>query len=82
MGEYEYTNDYEREHTQKYEGIYTPEEIELNKKLYEECQKESINFHTVEELLKKGADPLGPTSGHGWGLLEHIYGELVGPGLK
>ena len=79
MGEYEYTNDYEREHTQKYEGIYTPEEIELNKKLYEECQKESINFHTVEELLKKGADPLGPTSGHGWGLLEHIYGELVGP---
>ena len=36
MGGYEYTNDYEREHTQKYEGIYTPEEIELNKKLYEE----------------------------------------------
>lgn len=75
----EYMNDYEREQTQKYEGIYSPEEIELNKKLYEECQKESIDFDLVEELLKKGADPLGPTSGQGWGLLDHIYGELVGP---
>lgn len=77
MGGYEYTNDYEREHTQKYEGIYTPEEIELNKKLYEECQKESINFHTVEELLKKGADPLGPTQGGEWDECEHVYDEIL-----
>lgn len=79
MGEYEYRNDYEREHTQQYEGIYTPEEIELNKKLFAECQKATPNFELIEELLKQGVDPLGPTDGHGWELLEHIYGELVGP---
>ncbi len=79
MSEYKYINDYEREETQKYEGIYTPEEIELNIRLFEECRKENIDFDIVEDLLKKGADPLGPTADHGWGLLEHIYGELVGP---
>lgn len=77
MGEYQYVSDYEREHTQKYVGAYTPEEIELNKKLYEECFKEVIDFEKVEDLLKQGADPLGPTEGYGWGLLEHIYGEIV-----
>lgn len=79
MSEYKYKNDYEREHTQKFEDVYTPEEIELNKKLYEECQKRNVDFDKVEALLKQGADPLGPTDGHGWGLLEHIYGNLVGP---
>ena len=78
MGEYEYTNDYEREHTQKYEGIYTSEEIELNKKLFDECAKEHIDFQLVEELLKQGADPLGGTEMCGWDLLDHIYGDLVG----
>ena len=78
MGEYEYTNDYEREHTQKYEGIYTPEEIELNKKLFDECAKEHIDFQLVEELLKQGADPLGGTEMCGWDLLDHVYGDLVG----
>ena len=34
MSEYQYANDYEREETQKYEGTYTPEEIQLNNKLF------------------------------------------------
>ena len=72
-----YQNDYERDETQKYEGVYTSAEKELNKKLYDECQKKHIDFRAVEELLKQGADPLGGTDECGWGLLEHIYGELV-----
>ena len=79
MGEYKYINDYEREETQKYEGIYTSAEIELNKQLLEECLKENIDFDLVEELLKQGADPLGATAEYGWGLLEHVYGEIVCP---
>ena len=75
----EYINDYEREETQKYEGVYTPEEIELNKKLLEECLKENADFAVIEDLLKKGADPLGATAEYGWGLLEHVYGEIVSP---
>ena len=39
MSEYKYINNYERDKTQKYEGTYTPEEIELNKKLFDECSK-------------------------------------------
>lgn len=77
MTEYKYLNDYERECTQKYEGTYTPEEIELNKMLKEECYKETIDYTAVEELLKQGADPLGGTELYGWDLLDHIYGELV-----
>ncbi len=74
----EYINEAEREETQKYEGVYTHEEIELNKKLYEECSKEVIDFEMVEQLLKQGADPLGPTVEYGWDVLEHVYGEIVG----
>ena len=37
-----------------YIGTYTEEEIELNKKLYDECCKEVIDFVAVEELLKAG----------------------------
>lgn len=70
-------NDYVYEHTHRYEGIYTPEEIELNKRLYEECNKRVIDFPAVEELLKKGADPLGPSNCTGLDILEHLYGELV-----
>ncbi len=77
MNEYEYINEYEREETQKYEGTYTPEEIELNKKLYEECSKDNIDFNVVEDLLNQGADSLGATAAYGWDLLEHIYSELV-----
>ena len=77
MDQYVYSNDYEKEQTQKYEGVYTPEEIELNRKLYAECSKDVIDFELVEELLKRGADPLGGTSEYGWGLLDHVYGELV-----
>ena len=79
MSEYEYINDYEREETEKYEGVYTSEEISLNKRLLAECQKRTPDFELIEQLLKQGADPLGPTDGHGWALLEHIFGEIVGP---
>ena len=77
MPEYNYINDYEREWTQKYEGAYSPEEIELNKKLQDECCKDSIDYAAVEELLKQGADPLGGTAICGWGLLEHIYEDII-----
>lgn len=77
MPEYTYINDSEREWTQKYEGTYTLEEIELNKKLKAECSKDDIDFARVEDLLKQGADPLGGTEICGWDLLEHIYGEIV-----
>ena len=53
MSEYQYRDEYERKETQKYEGAYTSEETELNKKLYEECSKEVIDFEAVESLLKK-----------------------------
>ena len=78
MDKCEYKDDYECEATKKYEGGYTAEEIELNKKLYEECSKDQIDFATVEDFLKQGADPLGGTEICGWGLLDHICGDLVG----
>lgn len=77
MPEYTYVDDYEREWTQKYEGAYTPEEIELNIKLRDACAEDDIDFARVEELLRQGADPLGGTAVCGWGLLEHFYGEMV-----
>lgn len=78
MTGYIYANEYEREETQKYEGTYTPEEIALNKKLNEACSEDAIDFAYVEELLKQGADPLGGIALHGWDLLIHIYGDIVG----
>ena len=77
MCEYKYTNNAERERTQKFEGIYTPQEIELNKQLANACSKDIIDFVLVENLLKQGADPLGGTELFGWDLLEHIYGDTV-----
>lgn len=70
-------NEYEMECTRQYEGLYTPEEIELNNKLYAECMKEVLDCDAIEELLRQGADPLGATAVSGWGLLEHIYGNIV-----
>ncbi len=78
MSNYKYSSEYEREETQKYEGTYTPEQIELNKKLYEVVSKEHIDFYAAEELLKQGADPLGGTEVYGWELVDHIYGDIVG----
>lgn len=68
---------YEKEHTAQFEGLYTPEEVALNKELYSECMKVSPDFEKVEDLLRRGADPLGATAASGWGLLEHIYGEII-----
>ena len=70
-------NDYERKRTCIYEGIYTSEEVELNNKLYEECSKEVLDCAAIESLLMQGADPLGATAVSGWGLLDHVYGEIV-----
>lgn len=77
MPDYTYINDYEREWTQKYEGAYTPEEVELNRQLQEECYKDAIDFAKIEDLLKQGSDPLGGTAICGWDLLDHIYGEII-----
>ena len=70
-------NEYEIECTSRYEGTYTEREIELNNQLYAECSKEILDCAAIETLLKNGADPLGATAVSGWGLLEHIYGELI-----
>ncbi len=70
-------SEYKRFHTEKYEGAYTAKEVELNNKLYDECLKEELNCDAIEKLLLQGADPLGATAVSGWGLLEHIYGEIV-----
>lgn len=70
-------NDYERECTCIYEGGYTLCEVELNKRLYEECSKDTLDCAAIEELLIQGADPLGATAVSGWGLLEHVYDEII-----
>lgn len=70
-------NDYEIKCTAQFEGTYSKEEVELNNQLYEECSKENLDVNAIEDLLKRGADPLGATSISGWGLLDHIYGEIV-----
>ena len=77
MVEYKYRSDREREETQRYEGAYTPEEIELNKKLLEECSKRDIDLTAIEDLLKQGADPLGGIAVCGWDLPEHLYSEIL-----
>ena len=59
------------------ESVYSVEEIELNKKLYDECTKQEIDFAAVEELLKRGADPLGPTRKGEYGEYEHVYDEIL-----
>jgi hypothetical protein len=69
---------YEVECLSRYEGTYSPREIELNKALYDECIKEAPDFAKIEELLKQGADPLGGTEVSGWGLVGHVYGEIIG----
>ena len=68
---------YEYECTKEFEGIYTADEAKLNKLLYEECMKDDVDFDFVEELLKRGADPLGATAERGWDLLLHVYGEVA-----
>lgn len=70
-------NEYEERELKKHEGAYTEEEAELNKRLYTECSRENADFELIEELLKRGADPLGGTAARGWDLLVHVYGELV-----
>lgn len=70
-------NEYEIECTSRYEGRYTAEEVELNKRLYEECSKKTLDCEKIEDLLKRGADPIGATAVSGWGLLDHIFEDLI-----
>lgn len=45
---------------------------ELNKQLYEECVKESVDFDKVERLLVLGAEPLGYINAD-----EIVYSEII-----
>lgn len=40
----------------EFEGAYTPEEVELNRRLCEACCREELDAALVEELLRQGAD--------------------------
>ena len=77
MLDYIYVSDAEREATQQYEGIYTFDEIELNKKLRDACRHSKFDLVEIAKLLKAGADPLGGYNHSGWDLVEHIYGDAV-----
>ena len=70
-------DEYEKKCTSRYEGLFTSEQVELNNLLYEQCTKETLDIGAIENLLKKGADPLGATDVSGWGLLDHIYFEII-----
>lgn len=64
-------------HEVEYLQCYTAKEIELNKQLYLACTVDEPNFAKVEELLKRGADPLGPIGTAPWELGDHVYGEVL-----
>lgn len=70
-------DEYEIECTKRFEGTYTLAEVELNKRLYEECSKEVLDCNAIEKLLLQGADPLGATAVSGWGVLDHIYYDII-----
>lgn len=50
-------------------------QIELNKKLYDECLKETINPKVIEDLLVKGANPLGTISVKD--KYKYVYNEIM-----
>lgn len=60
-----------------YEGVYSASEINLNKRLYEACSQKTVDLAEVESLLAQGADPLGGTAVSGWGLVNHVYSDLI-----
>ena len=62
--------------TEKQVNAYSPEELALNKRLYEECIKTNIDYVAVEYLLKQGADPLGFIDDSVW-KDERIYSLIV-----
>lgn len=49
------------------------EQIELNRVLYDECSKKNLNLDKINDLLNKGADPLGIFNKYG----EIVYSELI-----
>ena len=65
------------EYIRSFEGVYTAQEISLNRRLYYECTKEDVDFDVVETLLQQGADPLGGLAESGWELTDHVYGEIL-----
>ena len=60
-----------------YTDVYTKEELELNRRLFEECIKENPDKSAIRALLDAGADTLGGIGKeygmHAW----HVYGEVV-----
>ena len=77
MNEIKNKNDLAQNADKSYVNAYSPEEHELNKRLYDECLKENVDFAVVEALLKQGADPLGPTQGGEWDECENVYDEIL-----
>ena len=50
-------------------------QIDLNRKLYEEFEKKELNETRIIELLKEGANPLGNMSNEKWS--EEPYEEII-----
>ena len=50
------------------------EQIKLNKRLYDECCKQSLDSKKIQELINQGANPLGQIDP----LSSFLYSELVG----
>lgn len=65
-----------------YEGVYTTEEIELNRRLLAECIGEAPDTGAIEALLEQGADPLGALGASGEALMAHVYGEIISETLE
>ena len=60
-----------------YSDVYTKKELELNRRLFEECIRDKADRDKIESLLKAGADPLGGIDGDYGEHLWHIYGEVL-----
>ena len=67
-------SDYTTEQLREIKKKYTAEELRLNDRLFSECIRDEVDFAVIEELLKKGADPLGALSND---IFAHVYEEVI-----
>lgn len=51
------------------------EELELNKRLYDECVKAEVDYARIEELLKMGANPVDVYDDNDWG--STVFSDVV-----